>query len=121
MLPHSQNVNKKVALSPENRLHCSLGVYVNIGKWMREREEAGTLADVARRILEGERTYMETERTLRALCSLEATVREGGNQQAASRLVGLSIHTIQRDMRSLGMDAATLKKLSFRMKVAAPK
>ena len=74
------------------------------------------MADVARRILEGERTYMETERTLRALCSLEATIREGGNQRAASRLIGLSKQTIQRDMRSLGLDHEMLRKMAFRVK-----
>jgi transcriptional regulator of acetoin/glycerol metabolism len=83
---------------------------------MRDRDKPGTLAHLARRILDGERSYAGTEKTLRALCLLEAIVREGGNQRAAARTLGLSRETVRRDMRQFGFDGQTLRALAMHIK-----
>ena len=85
---------------------------MKIKDWIEQRKQPGTLAEVAKRILDEDRAYIETEKTLRALCSLEAIIRSGGNQSAAARKIGLSLHTVQRDMRGLGADSKTLRRLA---------
>lgn len=71
--------------------------------WLKDRSTPGTLADLARRILDSDQKYKETESTLRKMYVLEAVVKNGGDQVKAAEQLGISRMTVQRVLRSLGM------------------
>lgn len=79
---------------------------------MKDRTTPGTLADVARRILDADRKYRETEKALRSLYVLEAVIKNGGNQRKAALAIGIHRLTIQNSLRSLGMTGMEVRKIA---------
>lgn len=74
---------------------------MQIAAWMQNRETPGTLAHVAKRILESDKTYKATEQTIRSMYVLEALVKHDGNQQRAARAIGVNPQTVRRVLRGL--------------------
>jgi DNA-binding NtrC family response regulator len=76
---------------------------MQISDWVKKRKQRGTLADIARRIVENDRPYKEAEWSLRQMHTLEALIANGCDQQKAADALGISRATICRIISPLGM------------------
>jgi DNA-binding NtrC family response regulator len=85
---------------------------MRIDAWMENREQPGTLAHTARRILENDKAYRDAEKTLRSMYVLEALIKSRGNQRQAARDIGVSWQTVRRILRSMKITGADIRKLS---------
>lgn len=88
---------------------------MRIKDWMQNRETPGTLADVARRVLEKDAKYREVERTLQSMYVLEALMKHGGHQQKAAKAIGITRHTMRLKMRAIGITGAEVRAIVKRM------
>jgi DNA-binding NtrC family response regulator len=89
---------------------------MQISDWAKKRKQPGTLADIARRILERDRPYKEAEWSLRQLYTLEALIRNDCDQQATADALGVSRVTVCRTISPLGM--ADVRKAAKAIKEA---
>jgi DNA-binding NtrC family response regulator len=85
---------------------------MQIHAWMKDRSTHGTLANAARRILNIDPRLKEAKRTFHKMCALEALLRSGGNQEEAANALGVTTHTVQRAVRSLGISASDFSKVA---------
>lgn len=88
---------------------------MQISKWVENRKTPGTLADVARRVLESDAKYREIEKTLQRMYVLEALMRHGGNQTRAAEAIGVDRHTVQRTLRSMGLSGDDVCRVAQRL------
>jgi DNA-binding NtrC family response regulator len=89
---------------------------MRIEAWMESRDKAGTLANVARRVLESDVKYRDVERTLQSMYVLEAMIRSGGRQRKAAETIGVSAMTVKRVLRGMSIKAADVRKIAERMR-----
>jgi hypothetical protein len=75
---------------------------MQIDDWAVKRRRRGTLAEMARRMVEKDAVYRETEKQLRRLYTLEMLIKHG-NLQAAADAIGVTTMTIYRTLRPLTM------------------
>lgn len=88
---------------------------MRIDSWIEKRSEAGTLANVARRVLEKDAKYKDVERTLQNFYVLEALIRHDGNQRRTAEAIGVSHMTVHRVLSGMQLTAADVKQLSRRL------
>lgn len=91
---------------------------MQISDWMAKRKKRGTLANIARRILESDRTYTETEKYLRSLYMLEAVIKSGGSRKKAAESLGVAQSTIRSSMKSLGIRVVQVREIAKEIKEA---
>lgn len=75
---------------------------MHIKAWLESRNKPGSLANMARRILAGDRKYRDAESTLRRLYILEAVVRFGSQGKAAAA-IGMHRNQISQAILALGI------------------
>ena len=85
---------------------------MQIRTWIKQRTIPGTIADLARRILESDDKYRAAERTLRSMYVLEALAKNGGSQQRAAAAIGVSTMTIKRVVRGLSLTATDIRRVA---------
>ncbi len=88
---------------------------MQIKSWIQSRQTPGTLADVARRALENDRSYRDVERTLQSMYVLEALIRHDGDQQKAAEAIGVHRMTVNRVIRGMNLTAVDIRKVVRRM------
>ena len=88
---------------------------MRIEAWIESRDEAGTLANVARRVIEKDATYKSVERTLQHLFVLEALFRNDWNLTRTAKAIGVSTMTIRRALRAMGIKPADIPRIAQRM------
>jgi hypothetical protein len=76
---------------------------MQISDWPKDREQRGTLADVARRMLERDLPYAEIERWFRGFYMLEALLANDGDYGRAASDIGVCRHTISRALKEIGL------------------
>lgn len=76
---------------------------MQLSDWAVTRRKRGTLADMARRMVESDTAYQETERQLRRLYTLEVLIKNGCNLQIAAEVIGVTKMTLYRTLRPLVM------------------
>lgn len=89
-----------------------------ISGWVKKRKQKGTLADIARRIVERDRPYREAVRSLQQLCALESLIKTGFDQQKTAEMLGVSPRTIVRIISPLGMAEARRAAKAIRQEEA---
>ncbi|MFP5277002.1 MAG: helix-turn-helix domain-containing protein [Acidobacteriota bacterium] len=85
---------------------------MQIKSWLKSRDTPGTLADVARRVLEGNAKYREVEKTLQSMYVLEALLKHKGHQQRTADAIGVTRETVKRTMRAMGVKASDIRALT---------
>jgi len=88
---------------------------MQIKRWIEHRRTPGTLADVARRILENDSKYRDVERTLLSMYILEARIRHGSIPNTAEA-IGVSTMTIKRVMRSMNIRTPEIRRIARQIK-----
>jgi transcriptional regulator with GAF, ATPase, and Fis domain len=91
---------------------------MQMGNWLKQRETPGTIADVARRVLESDAKYRAVEKTLQSMYVLEALMKHGGNQTAAAKAIGVTNKTVNCIARSLGLTSKDLRATAERLRSA---
>lgn len=89
---------------------------MEITHWIESRTRPGTLADVARRVLESDKKYRDVEKTLQGMFVLEAVIKCGGNQILASQAIGVSRNTVNRALREMNLSASDVRRLIKHMR-----
>ena len=89
---------------------------MNLDLLLKDRADAKTLAGLARRMFRSGRKYSDLERNLRQRYVLEALIANGGDQQAAAKTLGIHYNTVNRVVRSLGLNSDSVIELSKAMR-----
>jgi DNA-binding MarR family transcriptional regulator len=76
---------------------------MQIAEWVFKRHKKGTLADIARRIVESDKAYKEAEWSFRQMHTLEALIKNGCDQQKTADALGVHRYTIGRIIAPLNM------------------
>lgn len=71
--------------------------------WVANRKKRGTLADVARRMVERDVACQEAERQLRRLITVEVLIKNGCELQASIGSSGMSRAAIYRNLKPFVM------------------
>lgn len=87
---------------------------MDIKVWIESRGTPGTLADMARRIVSGDKKYGDVENILRNLYVLEAVIRHGSQEKAAVA-IGIHRNTVSRAMVAMGVRMSHIRKIAKKL------
>jgi transcriptional regulator with GAF, ATPase, and Fis domain len=83
---------------------------MDINAWLEARSTAGTVAELARRVVSC--NYADVDGDLRRLRVLEVLIANDGNHAAAAKALGAHRHTIARCLRDLGITSWKVRELA---------
>lgn len=88
---------------------------MQIKNWIERRKVPGTLADVARRVLDADEKYRDVEKTLLSMYVLEALIRHG-DQRRAAEAIGVSCGTVKRVLRAMKLSAVDVRRVARQLR-----
>ena len=89
---------------------------MRLKEWIESRQKPGTIADVARRLVDSSSNYGDVEKAFRTLFILEALVRHGGEPQPTAAAIGVHPMTVKRVVWSLGISEKDVQRLAERLR-----